>query len=129
MPGESFEVVPGELAAAAGPLRHAASTLAAIADSRRALAGMLSSVPTAELAEAAAACLRAYELAVWELSDEAVWLAQRLTDAAGHYADTERRLAAGTPVRTARVDMPPLRDPVAVATPMPAPAPAPVPPG
>lgn len=123
---ESFEVVPRELAAAASPLRQAASTLASIADSRRVLGELLSSVPTPELREAAGACLRAYELATWELSDEAAWLAQRLTSAAGYYADRERRLADGMPVRTPRVDMPPLRDGAAVATPLPAPAPAPV---
>lgn len=122
----SIEVLPPELAAASGPLRVAAAALASIAVSRRPLLDLLASVPTQELREAAGECLRAYELSTWELSEETEWLAQRLTDAAGHYASRGRAVAEAIPVLTPRVDMPPLRDDPKPAAPAPRPAPAPV---
>ena len=121
-----LEVVPREVVAAAVPLREAAMVLDAVSDSRRRLLDLLATVPSEQLREAAARCLRSYELATWDLSEEAGWLAQRLTEAGGYYAERERRVAAGIPVLPPRVDMPPLRDAAAVPAPAPAPAPAPV---
>ncbi len=120
------EVVPAELAAAAGPVREAATVLDEVADTGRALREFVQTAPSASLRDAFRDCLRAYELPAWELADEAGWLAQRLTDAAGYYADLESSLATGGPHLPPRTDMPLLHD-AAGDRPAPAPQPAPAP--
>ena len=120
-------MVPPQLAAAAGPLREAATVLDEVADQGRGLVNLLATVPSTELRDAVRECLRAYELATWELAEETGWLAQRLSQAAGHYARLETALAGRRPHLTPRIDMPPLRDGVVgprAPEPRPAPAPA-----
>jgi hypothetical protein len=125
--GNRLKVVPPQLTAAAAPLRAAAEVLDEVADGGRDLRGLVASAPSEELRDAVHDCLRAYELATWELAAQTRSLAYRLGAAAAYYGDLERAVAHRMPHLPPRADMPPLRDQVVpVLTPAPRPAPAPV---
>jgi hypothetical protein len=123
-----IEVLPGELMAAAGPLRRAAESLEDVADSRRALLGLIEASPSARLVESFRSFLAAWELVVWSAGDHAAGFAAQIEQAAWYYGARESALVRGIPDITPWASMPPLRDPVAVAaTPHPQAAPAPGP--
>lgn len=123
-----FEVVPSELPAAAQPVREAAAVLDEVADRGRELTRLVGTAPSHVFRDAVRDCLRSYELATWELAEETAWLAQRLADAAGHYAHVERSTAEGQPQLTPRGGRQPRTGPVHGQAPTPQAAPAPVPP-
>lgn len=121
-------MLPGELMAAAAPLRRAAEGLGEVADQRRALLGLIDASPSARLAEAFRAFVVAWELVVWSAGEDAGSFADRVELAASYYAARESAIARGVPDITPWGDMPPLRDRVVpVVVPHPAPAPAPTP--
>jgi UDP-N-acetylmuramyl pentapeptide synthase len=91
----AIEVIPDELVAAAAPLRAAGQALRDLGDARRAVLGLLTEVPSAELREAFGQYVKAWSHVALDSGDEARELAEALGYAAGWYADREAALARG----------------------------------
>lgn len=91
----AIEVVPGELVAAAAPLRQAGRALRDLGDARRQLIDLVDGAPDGELREAFGAYVKAWSHVALDLGDQAVELGEALDEAARWYVDRERALERG----------------------------------
>ena len=90
-----IEVIPGELAAAATPLRQAGVALRGLGDARRQVLDLVDHVPSADLREAFGEYVKAWSHVALDLGDQARELSEAVEYAAHWYADREDALARG----------------------------------
>ena len=91
----AIEVLPDELAAAAGPLQDAGRALRDLGDARRRLIDLAGGAADAELRAAVGAYVKAWSHVALDVGDSAVELGEALDYAARWYADRERAIARG----------------------------------